>query len=194
MLTARSQDQLASRLQARLESRSCPVEYAHELTRAFTELYAEAESPPAPDGVFPALIRNYAIRKDDLKLFDAATDSLAAAAGAQFFLGAEPTIGAKVAIAIAVFKFMRNMMTRGVWLEQDQIWLLTILRCNVHGPNTPGLTVEEILEVINRRTPLRNIDWVDGHLKRLTAVPTLSGANVAALVSCDDLGRWRSHA
>jgi len=138
-------------------------------------------------------VGRYAIREDDIKLFEVLTDGLTAAAGVGFFTQHPPLLAAKVAIGVSLAKLVRALMMRGVLLDRDTIHVLTILRCNAAAPRDPGLSPEEVLHIVQRTKPECDINWVQQRLDYLKDVPTRDRGN-AKLASADPCGRWRSHA
>lgn len=192
MLEGASIDELVSKLENRLWSQERQAYIAHEAARAFVEDCAVAQPR---SGTFGAMVANYAIRSDEVKLFDAMSTALLAAAGAGFFVVPDTMAGSKLiagglGVFVAAIKFFKNLWVRGVRLDDDQVRLLTILRCNNSGGS--GMTEKQILEVIQRNDPKHDLAWVERHLKELSEYPT-PDKGITKLVSKDSQGRWRPH-
>jgi hypothetical protein len=166
--------------------------YAEEIAKALVEEYATFEVPPSRPGTLGAIIGRYAIRKDEIKLFDALTDGLKTAAGVEFFAGHQPALSAKVALGVSLAKLIRSFLQRGAILDRDTVHVLTILKCNADSPEDLGLTVEEILKIAQRTKPDCDLARIEHRLDFLRTVPTRDGGTTM-LASQDGLGKWRSH-
>src|SRR5438034_1891647 len=110
-----------------------PPDFAQEFATALVREYATVEVPRTRPGTLGMLVGRYALRKDDLKLFDAIAEGLKAAAGVTFFATDGPALGAKVAIGVSLARLLRTLVIRGAWLAPDALHVLTILSCNVSG-------------------------------------------------------------
>jgi hypothetical protein len=183
---------LVEHLAADLRTKGIEAELAHELARELTREFALYESPPARPGTLGFLVGRYAIRKDDLRIFDAVTDGLKAAAAASFFTTHQPVMGANVALGVALAKFLRSIAMRGAFLDPEAVLVLSVLKCAVRSPDDEGLTPNEILTMISSTRPDADLTWVQRRLDHLKDFPTRDGA-VAKLASSDSTGRWRSH-
>jgi hypothetical protein len=150
-----------------------------ELAEEFASLFHEERIDPSPDGTFGQMVGRYAIRPDDLKLFDAVIDGLAAAASANW-----------MAAGIAILRLVHRVLTKGARLEVHHIRVLTILRCNVRGDEDDGMTADEILEVFHRTEPDKNLAWVKECLLELSECPNIGGG-ISKLVTEAPKGRWR---
>ena len=187
-----TKDDLASRLAARHHHEQWPALALEQMAAVFVEAGGEPLPVKSPSGGLSVLVRRYAVRSDDVKLFDCVVNALTAAAGAGFFLDRGPVAGAMTAIGVAVIRFLWQLRSNGVVLDEDRLRVLTILCANVGGPSDSGLTAEEILGVVRRLTPERDLAWVEAQLASLAQCPVPSGAT-RALVSKDYQNRWRPH-
>jgi hypothetical protein len=192
MIEEQSKRQLAERLCERLYDYDYSPQYVHEVAIVFADLFAK-EISERRSGVLGAMRGKYAIRSDDVKLFDVVATALPAAAGVGFVLGGGPALGATASVVIAVIRLLHRLVTRGVSLDEAKIRLLTILRSNVLGPENRGMTINEILEIVQRTQPDKDIDWVKRHLDELSSMPTYDRGG-SKIVSQDSHGLWRSHA
>ncbi len=184
--------ELSSALRGELQAKGVATEFASELAQRLVEDFAVFEAPAPRLGTLGLVLGRYAIRKDDLKIFDALTDGLKAAAGVSFFTAPQPLLAANVAIAVALGKLVRALAMRGTFLEPEALHVLTVLKCNASKPHNPGLTHDELLTIILRTTPDADVAWLQRRLDFLKDVPTRDGATTK-LVSEDSFGRWRSH-
>jgi len=191
--SAETLDELASSLAQHLKAKGLTPEYAGEIAQALMVEFATFEAPAPRPGSLSLLVGHYAIRKDDIKIFDALTDGLKAAAGVAFFTAHQPALGANVAIGVSLGRLIRALTMRGAWLDHDALHVLTILRCNASVPEDPGLSPAEVLAIVQRTNPDVDLAWVQHQLDFLKQVPTRDGA-AAKLASEDAFGRWRSHA
>lgn len=189
---ASTREELTKALAASLKAKGIPQEFAEEIAPQLTQEFASYEVPPLKPGTMGALVGRYAIRKDDLKVFDALTGGLTAAASASFFMAHQPVLAANVAICVSLAKLIRSLATRGAFLDRDVLSVLTILKCNITSPSDPGLMPAEILEIIQRTTPEADLAWLQQRLDFLKEVPTRDGA-ATKLASLDASGRWRTH-
>ena len=187
-----TRDELSSRLAARHQHEQWPAPALEQMAAVFVEAGGEPLPVRSPVGGLGFLVRRYAVRTDDVKLFDCVVNALSAAAGAGFFLDGGPVAAAMTAIGMAVIRFLWQLRSNGVVLDEDQVRVLTILCANVGGPSDPGLTAEEILGVVRRVTPEKDLAWVEAQLASLAQCPVASGAT-RALVSQDHQNRWRPH-
>jgi tRNA(adenine34) deaminase len=158
------------------------IEVCGEFVRAFATPVA---SPPGAGGLSMRIGR-FAIRKDDVPVFDTV---LAVSVAAMTGGALSP---AAIATAAAIFRLLHSLRSKGAWLDDDALRILTILQANVRTPADPGLTLEEMLTIVQRVTKHATAEWLLAQLRRLTAWPVPSAASVA-LVSESD-GRWRPHA
>src|SRR5882762_2338526 len=193
MLVAESIQELSRSLATWLRSRSLSQTYAAEFAEALAAEYASLETPPSNADGFHLVFRHYVIRKDDLRIFEAVATGLTASAGVHFFTESQPLLQANVAIGLALVRLARTLMLRGVLLDDDTLHVLTILRWNVKSPNDPGLSVEDIVQIIRRTKPAANNEWVEQKLLLLSQIPTYDGGRTS-LASKDSSGLWRSHA
>jgi hypothetical protein len=115
------------------------------------------------------------------------------AAGVAFFTAGRPVLGANVAIGISLARVIRTLTMRCALLDDDSVYLLTILRCNAEAAQDLGLSTADILAVVQRIKPFADLAWVPHRLDLLKKVPRRDGA-VVKFVSQDAFGRWRSHA
>jgi hypothetical protein len=189
---ASSFEELAIGLTQDIRAKDLPEDFSEQIALALVKEFAVLEAPRPADGTFGALRGRYAIRKDDVKIFDAVTDGLKAAAGVSFFTAQKPLLAANVAIGVALAKLLRALAMRGTVLDRDKLEVLTILKCKVALPSDAGLKSEEILDFL--RTKRQNVDlgWLQQQLDFLASVPTWDGASTK-LASADQSGRWRSH-
>jgi len=183
---------LTAALALDLKSKGISAELAEEIAGNLTKEFALAEVVTPPPGTLGALIRRYAIRRDDLKIFDALMDGLAAAASASFFGAHDPVLGANVGIGVSLAKFLRSLVMRIAPLDHDALQVLTILKCNAGSSREHGLTPDEILEVVQRTKPDADLPWLQQRLNLLMEAPTRYG-DTTELASRDQSGRWRSH-
>jgi len=191
--SAGTMEELSASLAEELKVHGLVDEYAGEIAKALVTDCATFYVPTPRPGTLSLLIGRYAIRKDDIKLFDLLTDGLKAAAAVNFFASHQPVLSANVGIAVSLAKLVRGLLMRGGVLDRDSIHVLTVLKCNATVPGDPGLSPEEVLQVIHRTKPEHNIAWVNQKLGYLKEVPMRDGSRVV-LASPDSLGRWRSHA
>lgn len=189
MIYGRDKKDLVGKLNERLAD--YPPECAGALAQAFADAFAE-KILEAPSGVLGAMVGKYAIRSDQVKLFDLIASALPAAAGVGFFIGSGPVLGAAVTIGVAIVRLAHSLATQGVTLDDGKIRVLTILRFNIQRPQDRGMTVDEILEVIERTQPNYDSTWVKQQLEELSSMPTSRGTT--EIVSHDTQGRWRPHA
>jgi hypothetical protein len=138
------------------------------------------------------LVGHFAVRKDELKSFDTMADALKATAAAGFLVGIGSSSSAKVGIAITLIQFLRRLIQRGVWLNEDEIRLMTIVISNARHPRDAGVTTQEIVEIMKRTSEEVDSEAVRLCMDRLTEMPTLDGPS-AKLISSDSRGRWRAH-
>jgi hypothetical protein len=101
-------------------------------------------------------------------------------------------LAANVALAVAMARLVRTLIMRGAKLSDDEIWILTILQCNVESAPDSGLSPIEILNIVKRTRSDANTEWVSCQLSRLREVPVRDGSTVK-LASEDALGHWRPH-
>lgn len=190
--SAITQDELAASLAEHLRARGISAEFADCIAIALTDEFATFEVPPPRPNTLSLLIGRYAIRRDNIKLFDAVMDGLKAAAGVSFFTAHQPVLGANVAIGISLARILRDLVNRGVWLDDKALGILTILKCNATRPNSSGLTPGEIVEILQLSDPQADLDTVQQWLSFLKSVPTRDRGD-AKLASDDASGRWRAH-
>lgn len=186
-------EELSTSLAEELKGNGVPSEFADEIAKALVTDCATFQVPTPRPGTLGLLTGRYAIRKDDIKLFDLLTDALTTAATVHFFAGHDPLLSANVGIAVSLAKLVRGLLMRGAFLDRDSIHVLTVLQYNATVPGDPGLSPEEVLQVIQRTKPEHDIAWVNQKLGYLKEVPTRDGSR-AVLASPDSFGRWRSHA
>lgn len=192
--------ELAGSLAHELKANGVSSEYADEIAKALVEECAIFEvPPPRPDtlraipGTLSAIFGRYAIRKDDIKLFEALTDGLVAAVGVESSAGHGPAAAAKVGLCVSLAKLIRSFLQRGARLDRDTIHVLTILKCNAATPGDAGLSPAEILKIVQRTKPDCDFAWIEHRLDFLREVPTRDGAT-SKLASQDAFGKWHSHA
>lgn len=190
MLYFSTMDALTASLTEVSGRKGLPREFAERFAEAFAAEFATVEVQPTRPGTLGMLVGRYALRKDDLKLFDAITDGLKSAASVSFFASNQPAVGAKVAIGVSLARLLRTLVMRGVWLDPDTLQILTILRCNVSTPADPGLSAEELLSVVQRTKPEADLGRVQRLLSQLNESPTRDGTT-ARLAFSDPAGRWR---
>jgi len=164
---------------------------ARVFARSFCKICAVPERSGDSVRSLGALVGRFAIRKDEMKLFDLIADALKTAAAAGFFVGTGPSSSAKIGIATALIQFFLRLTRRGVWLEQDEIRLMTIVIANGRRPKDSGVTTDEVVEIM-RRTGEVDASAAKQRLERFTSMPTADGAS-AKLISSDSDGRWRAH-
>jgi hypothetical protein len=194
-ITASSIIELADLVAARLDGDYWRVDAAHTAVAVrFVEEAHERKIPPPSGGTVGALFLKYAIRKDDLNLFDCIVDIAKTTAAAGFFVlpVGGSILSAKVGLVVAILKVARDLRNKSVALTDDQIRILTILRANVPDHTTPGMTVEDLLSVLRRTNPERDAAWVGRQLSDLARCPIPAGG-MRELVSQDPRGRWRPH-
>ncbi len=164
---------------------------AIDFARAFVDSAAFVPPPP-PGGTMPALIGNYAIRDDDLSLFDCLVAVLVAGAPVGFFLHpSQVTTAAIVGAVGGVGKTLRDLRVKSAWLDQARVRILTILKANVTEATDQGLMDEDILKIVQRTTPELDLEWVRKRLNELTKVP-VRGGGVKDFVVQSPNGEWRS--
>jgi hypothetical protein len=190
--SADTQDELVASLAEHFRARGIGAEFANAMANGLTDEFATFEVPPPRPNTLSLLIGRYAIRKDNIKIFDALMDGLKAAAGVTFFTAHQPVLSANVGIGISLARVLRDLVNRGVLLNDKSLRILTILKCNVTAPNSPGLSPNEILEILQRTDPQADLDNVQQLLIFLRSVPTRDGGE-AKLASNDASGRWRVH-
>jgi hypothetical protein len=190
--TAETIGELGTSLARDFERKGIAQPFANEFAQALVSEFAIFEVPTPRRGTLSLLVGHYAIRKDDLKLFEVFADGLKAAAGVAFFVAHQPVLATNIAIGVALARLVRTLMTRGATLGDATIWVLTILRCNVQSPRDPGLSPTDILDIVKRTMPEANIEWVTRELWSLREVPVRDGSSVK-LASEDSSGRWRPH-
>jgi hypothetical protein len=190
--SAETLDELVASLAEHLRAVGIGGEFADAMATALTDEFATFEAPPFRPNTLGLLIGRYAIRKDNIKLFDALMDGLKAAAGVSFFTAHQPLLSANVGIGISLARVLRDMANRGVRLNDKALRILTILKCNVTGSNSPGLSPDEILQILQRNDPHADLINVQLWLSFLKSVPTQDGGDTK-LASDDASGRWRVH-
>ena len=99
--SARTIEELTTSFSDDLKANGVASEYADEIAKKLITDYAVFEVPAPPQGTLTLLIGQYAIRKDDIKLFDLLTGGLTAASGVAFFTGHQPVLAANVAIGMS---------------------------------------------------------------------------------------------
>ena len=185
-------EELAEALAGDLKAKGIGPEFAEEAARKLTAEFAFFEVPPPAPGTLGLLVGRYAIRKDDVKIFDALADGLKAAAAVSFFTAHQPALGANVAIGVSLAKLLRDLTMRAAFLDPDTLRVLTILTCNASTPIDAGLALADILAIVQRTSPDADLAWLQLRLNFLKEVPTRDGATTN-LASEDSSGRWRSH-
>src|SRR5260370_29454379 len=116
MMVAESIEELSRSLARHLTRRGIHGLYAREFAQALATEYASVEAPASRPDELSLVLGHYAIRKDDVKVFEAVATGLTASAGVQFFTQTQPTLQANVAIGLALVRLVRNLMLRGVLL------------------------------------------------------------------------------
>lgn len=170
-----------------------PDDFAKELSKAFSDAFAQTVHPNARPGTFGLIVTNYVIRKDELEVFEAVTNTITTTAGIGVSLSSEPAtnvLSAKISIIAALFTFVRNLRNRGVFLDDEKLALITLLQNNFRQNEPGGMTVSEILEAIASNDVAWNEKKIERNLKELSNYPTPDGS-VAELVSEDSFRRWR---
>ncbi|MEM6506497.1 MAG: hypothetical protein AAF711_13730 [Planctomycetota bacterium] len=190
IISADTHDEIALQLCSRVTYDAKESTYARSLADQFVKLYAEETSDT---GTYGALVGKYAIRRDDVQLFETASSVIVKTAGAGFFLGAEPALSGIVAIGVAVLTMLRRLWVRGVLLDNDKVAVLSILLANQESGHKYGLTAQQLLDILNREQLIYKLNWLENVLNELSAEPTPDGDS-AELASSDELGRWRCHA
>jgi hypothetical protein len=175
-----------------LVAKGWPQSIAEVFARSFCEICAVPVRTDGSSRHLGALVGHFAIRKDELKLFDTMADALKAAAAAGFLMGIGSSSSTKVGIATTLIQFLRRLILRGVWLNEDEIRLMTIVIANAPHPRDAGVTTKEIVEIMKRTSEEVNAEAVRLSMERLTAMPTADGAS-AKLISSDSKGCWRAH-
>jgi hypothetical protein len=191
-MTGANLELLTDQARGVLVAKGWPQPTAEVFARSFCEICAVPERTDDSSRRFGALVGHFAVRKDELKLFDTMADALKATAAAGFLVGIGSSSSAKVGIAMTLIQFLRRLIQRGVWLNEDEIRLMTIVIANARHPRDAGVTTEEIVEIMKRTSEEVDSEAVRLCMDRLAAMPTVDGAS-AKLISSDSRGRWRAH-
>jgi hypothetical protein len=180
-------EKLSASLAEQLKARGLEGQYADQVAKALVADCVTIQETTPPPGTLAFLVGPYAIRKDDNKLFDLLSDGLKAVAS-----GNLSTSHQWVDIGVAVAKLVRGFLKRGCILDRDSVHVLTILKGSTESSNERGLSADEVLRVIQRTQPERDIGWVREILEYLKDVPTRDGGT-SMLASPNSDGRWRCH-
>jgi hypothetical protein len=163
---------------------------AQPFARAFVDAVASSDlRAPGASGGAGAMAGSFAIREDDLSIFDSLQAALAAAAPAGFFLHAAAPAAAIVGVAGAIAKVLRDLFVKGAWLDEEKARILLILKANIRDVTSPGLSSADIYAIVARSTPDLDIEWVNRQLAGLMFVPVRLGTR--AFVVRDAADRWR---
>jgi hypothetical protein len=186
-----TQEELVLGLMARIPGdRWTPTTSAH-VARGFFEIGGEALTQSAPRGGLTSLVGRFAIRKDDVKIFDTVVTALGSTAGAHAFIGNEPTPTVIIGVAVAVFRFLHEVRSKTAALDDGALRIVTILHANVRITTDPGMTADEILTIVRRTSPAADVAWVNQQLRKLEKWPVVSGGTTELVSEVD--GRWRPH-
>jgi hypothetical protein len=180
---ANSLSELAKSYSKDLVSAGLPAEEALELANFLVAGYAAELTQDS--GVFGAMARNYAIRREDVKLFDAVVSGVQAASGAQFFLSSDngKLLGGAVGVCIAVAKLIHGLYGRGAVLDPESALVPSCL-----SSSKEGLTEAEASQLLPNLDPAR----ARAILRMLSDFPTLS-RGTSKLATSGPEGVWRSH-
>ncbi len=184
MMIATSKTELVEQVVARAPSEQRAL--AVELASLFVDEASFMHFPQAPPGALSALIGRFAIRKDDVNLFN----RFLVGFGLAYADGVLPDSASIVSVGLLVLTTLRDLAANGAWLDEDRTRILTILRANVTNPSDPGLTAEAILAIVRRTTPELDLAWVNQRLAELERVP-LQGGGAKDLAMSDPNGAWR---
>lgn len=146
------------------------------------------ESQPDPDS-FGIVVKQYAVRKEDVRFFEAAKNS--AIAIVALSLNSNAAIFSIISAIGSVFAAIKDIYFSSGILTADQVEILTVLKARVPTPSSEGVAAEELLELLRRTKEDRNMDWLNENLSRLAKFPVQSGGN-KEFVS-QQANRWRSH-
>jgi hypothetical protein len=126
----------------------------------------------------------YAIRDDDLKLFEALCVGINAAAGAHFVV--TESVAAITGILLAIIKCVHNVRRKGVELNRVQGQILIGLKLR------PGMSLEGLVMHLNRCRTAGAPEWTPGEVEsevRSLKEARLFDGTLVALVAEDSQGR-----
>jgi hypothetical protein len=186
-----TQEELVLALMARIPGDRWTAATSAHIARGFFDLAGEALTQSAPRGRLTSLVGRFAIRKDDLKIFDTVVTALGSTAGAHAFLGNEPAPTVIIGVAVAVFRFLHEVRSKTGMLDDSALRIISILHANVRNTTDPGMTADEILTIVRRTLPAADAAWVNQQLRKLAKWPVVSGGTTELVSEVD--GRWRPH-
>lgn len=193
MQNAHTKEQLAEFLLSRLTADERTTSAL--LAQMFIEAVAEPQlGDPESLGRLGTMLGSFAIRKDDVDIFEWLRSALMAAAPTGFLLDPKSTTGAITAaivgLACAIGKAIHDLHVKGAWLDSRSAHILLILKSNIPDTNHPGLTPQEIHSIVQRTDPGCDLALIQRTLDGLLFVPVRIGTR--AFVVRDATERWRS--
>jgi hypothetical protein len=178
-------------LKHRLTSMHYEEVAAKEIALLFVSDFSYFTPPIAPRGSLGLLVGTYAIRKDDLNLFEIVAKAAAAGSTTGFFASLDAALSAKITLLFAIFSTARELWNKGRFLDSESIRILSILKERIPTHTAPGMNTEEILRIFNLSQPNKDLIWLENTLQELRRIPMPGGSN-KELVS-ELHGHWRSH-
>jgi hypothetical protein len=127
------------------------------------------------------ILRNWVVRDDDIDLTQHLSDGIVAAAASSFF-SAGPTLPSITGSAVALFRALRDVYSKGVRLPPRDLTIL--LHVKRFGP----LTARELLDGLGPAFDMTRQDLRDV-LDRLSRI-TVQDGSIVSLVERDGSKRW----
>lgn len=166
---------------------------AFEISQRFINEFSYKEPIPVQSNRLGLLVGKYAIRKDDLNLFDCVVKAVQSAASAGFFVYATSgsMAASKCGIVFALIQVVRDLRNKGDLLQEEEVKVLTILKSIVPEHSSMGIRAEELLKIVQLELPSQDMTSLTAILQKLSKYPMRGGMN-KELVS-QSLERWRPH-
>jgi hypothetical protein len=170
-------------LTTKLESKSTSKELVETVAKELSKEFVEGKRTK---GGFGLAINRWVIRDEDLKFFD-----LISAVGLAI-VGVGTGVAEPLAVAnvfVAVVKIIRNALSKGIQLNQDQQLLLILLKSN----KSICWTKEEIVNYFSSLQQVKLQNWtnnkVEDILSQLSEMRCSDGT-VISIVEKDGKGCW----
>ena len=167
-----------------IKSELMPLCGDDSIADAIADAYAkcfETEVEPDPDSRLVITAWKWVIRDDDLKLFDALTKAISAAASLNFFVDKSITVGFVTTIIITVVSLFYNVARKGAKLSEEQCSVLVALKAF-------DIPVSANELALHMKLPEDSVNELLVSLQKVR----LSDGSVVAIATLDGNGFWQA--